>query len=199
MNPCAGGTGVTGTYPPILSADDDAANQVGYVLETLSDYLLETAYGFYSHSISFQIDRAARQLALLVLASHIRPMPVSVTARASDQGASIMVQAASLLSPDGFLAYTPSLGPACRKAIIASAPTDKATSTLLDSELVPSRARREAAYMRARLAACAGLHQEEALENGSKPSQVLQALAALASDPWPRVAAELVGNGVVDE
>ena len=199
MGPYANGTGVTGTYPSAISIEDDEANQVGYVLETVSDYLLETAYGFYSHSISLHTDRMAKYLALLALASNIRPMPVSVTARVSDEGASVMVQAASLLSPDGLLAFTPSLSQAYRKILLVSVPTDQATSTLLNSGLVPSRARRDAAYMHVRLATCAGIHQKEVLEHGNKPSQVLKTLATLAGDPWPRIAAYLLEKEVRDE
>lgn len=199
VDPHADGTGVTGTYFSSISVEDDEANQVNYVLETVSDYLLETAYGFYSRSISLHTDRAARCLALLVLASNIRPMPVAVTARVSDQGASVMVQAASLLSPDGCLAFTPSLSQAYRRILLVSVPTDQATSTLLNSGLVPSRARRDAAYMHARLATCAGIHQKEVLEHGSKPSQVLKTLATLAGDPWPRIAADLLEKEVRDE
>lgn len=186
MSPHARDTGAEETYTPILS-DDRQADQAGYVLDTTSDYLLETAYGPYRLTVSSGTRIMARIMALVVLASHLEPMPVRFQALNDDPGACVMVQTMSLLCPQGGLTFTP-CDQALRTLMLVTHPTDRATVTLMDSATTPIRPRMDVAYMRRRLASCARTNHDQALRDGEQPSVLLHSLADMAGDQWPSVA-----------
>lgn len=187
MSPHARDTGAEETYTPILS-DDRQADQAGYVLDTTSDYLLETAYGPYRLTISSSTRIMTRIMALVALASHLEPMPVRFQAVNDDPGACVMVQAMSLLCPQGNLTFTP-CDQAFHTLTLVTHPTDRATVTLMDSATIPVRSRIDVAYMRRRLASCARTNRGQVWRNGEQPSRLLHRLADLAGDQWPAVAA----------
>ena len=187
MSPHARDTGAEETYTPILS-DDRQADQAGYVLDTTSDYLLETAYGPYRLTVSSGTRIMARIMALVALASHLEPMPVRFQALNDDPGACVMVQTMSLLCPQGNLTFAP-CDQAFHTLTLVTHPTDRATVTLMDSATIPVRSRMDVAYMRRRLASCARTNRGQALRDGKQLSVLLHRLGDLAGDQWPSVAA----------
>lgn len=186
VDPHAKDTGADETYTPILS-DERQADQAGYVLDTTSDYLLETAYGPYRLTVSSGTRIMARIMALIALASHLEPMPVRFQALNDDPGACVMVQAMSQLCPQGNLTFTP-CDQAFRTLTLVTHPTDRATVTLMDSATIPVRSRMDVAYMRRRLASCARTNRDQALRDGIQLSVLLHRLGDLAGDQWPSVA-----------
>lgn len=182
VDPHAKDTGAGETYTPILS-DDRQADQAGYVLDTTSDYLLETAYGPYRLIVS----SSTRIMALVALASHLEPMPVRFRALNDDPGACVMVQTMSLLCPQGNLTFAP-CDQAFRTLMLVTHPTDRAIVTLMDSATIPVRSRMDVAYMRRRLASCARANHDQALRDGEQPSVLLRSLGGLAGRQWPSVA-----------
>lgn len=187
VGPHAKDTGAEETYIPIL-ADDRQADQTGYVLDTTSDYLLETAYGPYRLTVSSGTRIMASIMALVMLASHLEPMPVRFQALNDDPGACVMVQTMSLLCPQGNLTFAP-CDQAFHTLTMVTHPTDRATVTLMDSATIPVRSRIDVAYMRRRLASCARTNRDQVWWNGEQPSRLLHRLADLAGDQWPAVAA----------
>lgn len=186
VDPHAKDTGAGETYTPILS-DDRQADQAGYVLDTTSDYLLETAYGPYRLTVSSGTRIMARIMALVALSSHLEPMPVRFRALNDDPGACVMVQAMSLLCPQGSLTFTP-CDQAFRTLTMVTHPTDRAIVTLMDSATIPVRSRMDVAFMRRRLASCARANHDQALRDGEQPSVLLRSLGGLAGRQWPSVA-----------
>lgn len=186
VDPHAKDTGADETYTPILS-DERQADQAGYVLDTTSDYLLETAYGPYRLTVSSGTRIMARIMALVALASHLEPMPVRFRALNDDPGACVMVQTMSLMCPQGNLTFAP-CDQAFRTLTLVTHPTDRATVNLMDSTTIPVRSRMDVAFMRRRLASCARTNRDQVWRNGEQPSALLHGLADLAGDQWPSVA-----------
>lgn len=169
-----------------ISPDTDP-NCIAYTLSTTSDYLLETAYGPYQLTVSNGTRIMARIMALVALASHLKPMPVRFRALNDDPGACVMVQTMSLLCPQGNLTFTP-CDQVFRTLMLVTHPTDRATVTLMDSATTPIRSRMDVAYMRRRLASCACTNRDQALHDGEQLSVLLHRLGDLAGDQWPSVA-----------
>ncbi|MBT1178612.1 hypothetical protein [Bifidobacterium vespertilionis] len=166
------------------------ADAIAYVLPMTARYLLENAYGDYRLAVSHGIEDMARMAALSAYAGHVEPQSVTFSAWTADTAACTMVATYALLLPTGLLkaGQVPGGRPALR---IQGDDSDRRTTTLLDMQLLPARARMDAGHVRNRIAtsACANLGQITAVRECG--ASVIRAVAALAGDDWPGVADRL--------
>ena len=161
-------------------------------------YLLECAYGPYRLTVSRRTEETARMMALFAYASHIRALPLVFSAWTASTADCVMVQAVSLLLPSGVLTIgtVPNLSKARRVPVSANA-VDQGIATLLDTQLMPSRARMDAGYVRQRIARSADMNRSRILEAGERGGAIIRTLGAFAGVPWPQAAARLTEGGVL--
>ena len=137
-------------------------------------------------------------MALFAYASHIRALPLVFSAWTASTADCVMVQAVSLLLPSGVLTIgtVPNLSKARRVPVSANA-VDQGIATLLDTQLMPSRARMDAGYVRQRIARSADMNRSRILEAGERGGAIIRTLGAFAGVPWPQAAARLTEGGVL--
>ena len=174
------------------------ADSIPYVLPMTAGYLLECAYGPYRLTVSRRTEETARMMALFAYASHIRALPLVFSAWTASTADCVMVQAVSLLLPSGVLTIgtVPNLSKTRCVPVSANA-VDQGIATLLDTQLMPSRARMDAGYVRQRIARSADMNRSRILEAGERGGAIIRALGALAGVPWPQAAARLIEGGVL--
>ena len=173
-------------------------DSIPYVLPMTADYLLECAYGPYMLTVSRRTEETARMMALFAYASHIRALPLVFSAWTASTADCVMVQAVSLLLPSGVLTIgtVPNLSKARRVPVLSNV-VDQGIDTLLDTQLMPSRARMDAGYVRRRIARSADMNRSRILEAGERGGAIIRTLGALAGVPWPQAAARLTEGGVL--
>lgn len=163
-------------------------DSIGYVLPMTARYLLENAYGDYRLAVSHSIESMSRMAALCAYAGHIAPQHVTFTAWTADTASCTMVATYALLLPTGLL----SAGqiPGERHVLrIQGDDSDRGTTTLLDMQLLPARARMDAGHVRNRMASSAHANRDRIATTVRECGMsVPEAVAALAGDCWPDVA-----------
>ena len=186
---------VPATMPGSADTTVDDVNAPAYVLPMLSDYLLETVFGAYWMAGSRECGLSADVAALYAYAAYFVALPLRVGAWSGDRPASVLVRVVSLLVPSCVVSVdcgTSAVNPQALR--LSTNDTDRRVDELIDMQLLPNRARRDAGYIRQRLATSAGVWRGRVMETGERPGDVLRTLGEFAGRRWSNVAAWMIGE-----
>lgn len=199
-------TPIADAASPIRDFDDESItvlgerfdpNETGYVLRTVTDYLIETAYGLHRLTVTRDAVRTARCLALCAYATHIRPASIAFSAANGDLPALRMMQAALLLCADARMTLITGPFPSVGHAFIRTGTVDTAIGDLLERGLLPTRARGDLYAMKHRISASAARfhrNHDSGIKGGNRNENMLALIANDAGEPWRETAAALAGE-----
>ena len=162
-------------------------NTPAYVLQTTTDYLLESAYGLYKLTATHDASDMACCLSVCAYATWIKPTSIAFTAKNDDLPALRMLQAATLLCADARTTLTTGPMPTRGHKTLRTGETDTRIDGILNLGLLPTRNRQDLYYMRRRMAASATCLNYPG-------GNVLAFIASQAGYPWDKTVAALASG-----